>query len=748
MQTVNTYRQTHKNRMRTGRHIPFWLVMSVAALTGRTALAEAILQDVDFTTLPGKSVEVQMTFDSAPSEPKAYLIEQPPRLVLDLWDASSAMAAKMLSVRSGSIDSLHFAEANDRMRVVANLNNTADYNTRIEGNRLFLEVGSGVAQPVLQSAEARAEQSSSSARTDNNAASVQGVDFHRLEGDIGRITVDLSSADVGLDIVEEGGNIVVNLIGAGLKSNMQQRLDVQDFATPVNFIDTMVKGDHASILIKPAATPYDYMAYQSGSQLVLDFKPLTPAEKEEQNNLFPYTGEKIDLNFQNVEIRTVLQIIAEVSEKNLVVSDNVQGNITLRLKNVPWDQALDIVLKTKGLDKREAGNVLLVGTVSEIAEREAVELQSQQQEKEIAPLVTDFIQIDYRKASEIKERIIEAKMVSERGFAMADDETNTVMVRETPKQIAEIRSTIKRFDVEVPQVMVQARLVTASDNAAKELGIRWGAGYRGDKFIAGGSPSMPGPAIEPRFPPYTGGPDPVAPLNDPFGNPYTEEERDAISEQLTYLKDQAEFNAEGRYQNDMTIPSNMLVDLGLEAATSGLALGFFDGSFLLSAELLAMQTDGKLEIVSQPKVITTNGKPAVIKAGQEVPTRTIDSDGETTVEWKEVVLKLDVVPQIIPGDKVLLELIITEDTVGEVYDELGNRLINKQELRTSIVVNDGETVVLGGVLQKQSSESVSKTPFLGDLPVLGNLFKSRTGSSEKRELLIFITPQMIRESLR
>lgn len=728
MQTVNTYQRNSKNRMRTGRLVPFWLMLSVMALTGRTALAEAMLEDVTFTTLPGKSVEVEMRFDSAPAEPKAYLIEQPPRLVLDLWGAKNAMAEKMLSVRSGSIDSLHFAEANDRMRVVANLNNVVEYKTRVEGNSLVLEVGSGTAQQIMRSAEARAEKSSASAVMKDGAPRVQAVDFHRLEGDVGRITVDLSSADVGLDIVEEGGNIVVNLIGAGLSADMQQRMDVQDFATPVNFIDTMVKGEHASILIKPANVLYDYMAYQSGNQLVLDFKPLTAAEKEEQANLFPYTGEKIDLNFQNVEIRTVLQIIAEVAEKNLVVSDNVQGNITLRLKNVPWDQALDIVLKTKGLDKREAGNVLLVGTVSEIAEREAVEMQSQQQEKEIAPLVTDFIQIDYRKASEIKDRLTEAKMISERGFVMADDETNTLMVRETSKQIAEIRDVIKRFDIEVAQIMVQARLVTATDAAAKELGVRWGAGYRGDNYVIGGSPSF-------GETPFVHDPTITRPNpSDYFG--VTDEGLDA------YRADLEAFNA------TQQIPSNLLVDMGLEAATSGLAFGFIDGSFLLSGELLAMETDGRLEIVSQPKVITTNGKPAVIKAGQEVPTRTIDADGEVTVEWKEVVLKLDVVPQIIPGDKVQLELTITEDSVGEVYDELGNRLINKQELQTSIVVADGETIVLGGVLRNQTGEDVSKTPFLGDIPVLGNLFKSRITNSEKRELLIFITPQMIRESLR
>jgi len=717
---VNTKKRTQHNRMWTERRAPAWLLLSSMALAGPSAAwAEAVLKDVEFTTLPGKSIEIQMQFDSAPTAPKAYLIEQPPRLVLDFWDASNGLKDKLLAVRSGSVDSLHFAEANDRMRVVANLNDVVGYETRIEGNNLFLELGGQAAQSSSTVAAKPASSSvtqASQSTPEPQTVQATGIDFQRLEGNVGRITVDLATSNASLDIVEEGGNVVVNLTGAGLAKDLSQRLDVQDFATPVNFIDTLVKGDHATILVKPAAAPYDYMAYQTGSQLVLDFKPLTPKEQDERKNLFPYTGEKIDLNFQNVEIRTVLQIIAEVAEKNLVVSDNVQGEVTLRLKNVPWDQALDIVLKTKGLDKREAGNVLLVGTVEEIAEREAVEMQSQQQEKELAPLVTDFIQIDYRKASDIQARVTEAKLVSERGFAMADDETNTLMVRETAKQIAEIRDVIKRFDIEVAQVMVQARLVTASDSAAKELGVRWGAGYKGEKFTVGGSPNAG---------------------STPF-----------VHTPILTTGEAENLEDVDAYKEAITIPGNLMVDMGLDAATSGLAFGFIDGDFLLSGELLAMETDGRLEIVSQPKVITTNGKPAVIKAGQEVPTRTLDADGKMTVEWKEVVLKLDVIPQIIPGDKVQLELVITEDSVGEIYDELGNRLINKQELRTSVVVADGETVVLGGVLRNQTSEDLSKTPFLGDIPVLGNLFKSRVTDSEKRELLIFITPQMIRESLR
>ncbi len=722
MQTVNRHRRIETNRMQTQRLAPFWLLLSVLMLTlfGRTAMAQnAVLQDVSFATLPGKKIEIQLSFDAVPPTPKAYAIESPPRLVMDLWGASSALEQKMLAVKSGEVDSLHFAEANGRMRIVANLNAAVGYDIRTEGTQLFLELGGALASSssAAQVDSASANRAAPAARAaSDQRTQVQGIDFHRLEGDRGRITIDLTDAGAGLDIIEEGGNVVVNLTGANLDPALQQRLDVQDFATPVNYIDTMVDGANATILIKPGSAPYDYLAYQSGSQLVLDFQPLTPAEQKAKEDLFPYKGEKIDLNFQNVEIRTVLQIIAEVAEMNLVVSDKVQGDITLRLKNVPWDQALDIVLKTRGLDKREAGNVLLVGTVTEIAEREAVEMQSQQQEKELAPLTTDFIQIDYRKASDIKERIVEAKLVSERGFVMADDETNTLMVRETVKQIKEIRDTIKEFDVEVAQVMVQARLVTASNTAAKELGIRWGAGYQGDRLSVGGSPNFP---------------------STPFvHNPILTAEQAESVEDSEALKE------------NITIPGNLMVDLGIKRATSGISFGYLNDRFLLSAELLAMQTDGKLEIVSQPKVITTNGKPAVIKAGQEIPTRTVDNDGKATVEWKEVVLKLDVVPQIIPGDKVQLDLIITEDSVGEVYDDLGNRLINKQELRTSIVVSDGETVVLGGVLRNQTSESVSKTPLLGDLPVLGHLFKSRVTDNEKRELLIFITPEMIRESLR
>lgn len=692
MQTVNRNRWSETNRMQIRRLAPFWLLLGalMLALFGRTALAQtAVLQDVTFATLPNKKVEVEMHFVGTPPEPKAYLIETPPRLVIDLWGASNGMAQKQLTVRSGEVDSLHFAEANGRMRVVANLNAAAGYDIRAEGNSLLLQLG-GATATLPNTVKAEVTRSAPAATAQTEGTRIEGIDFHRLEGNVGRITIDMTDAGAGLDIVEEGGNVVVNLIGANLDAGTHQRMDVQDFGTPVNFIDTLVKGRNATVLIRPAlSVPYDYMAYQSGSQLVLDFKPLTPAEQQAQADLFPYDGEKIDLNFQNVEIRTVLQIIAEVAEKNLVVSDNVQGTITLRLKNVPWDQALDIVLKTKGLDKREAGNVLLVGTVQEIAEREAVEMQSQQNEITVAPLITDFIQIDYRKASDIKARLEEAKLVSERGFVMADDETNTLMVRETARQIEQIRKTIKIFDVEVPQIMVQARVVTASKDFAKNIGVRWGFNDRvsNNGWSLGSSAGTPG-----------------------------------------------------------NVNQNLQVDLGVPDAAGSIALGFLSTNFALSAELAALESDGTGEVISQPKVITTNGKPAMIKSGKEIGYQVVEND-DVEVEWKDVVLSLEVTPHLIPGGKVSLDLTIIEDTVGDILDT-GEIAIDTNELKTSVVVSDGETVVLGGVFKEESRNEVDKIPFFGDLPLIGAAFRNNVQEKTKNELLIFITPTMIRESLR
>jgi type IV pilus assembly protein PilQ len=456
----------------------------------------------------------------------------------------------------------------------------------------------------------------------------------------------------------------------------------------------MSSGNNTSILIRPTNEPYDYMAYQTGNQLVLDFKPLTPAEQADaERDRFPYSGEKIDLNFQDVAVRSILQIIAEVAEMNLVISDNVDqqaGNITLRLKNVPWDQALDIILKTKGLAKRESGNVLLIGTAQEIADRERQELESQKQVEELAPLVTEFIQIDYRSASELKDHIEAAKLVSERGFVLADDQTNVLMIRETAAQIEEIRRTLRRFDVEVAQIMIEARIVTANTDFTKNLGVRWGIadnGNLGDVTIGKTAAIGTGTA---------------------------------------------------------TAVPGLNVDLGT-ASNNTFAIGISGNSALLAAQISALESDGRGEVISQPKVITTNGKPAMIKSGQEIGYQTVE-DNDVQVEWKDVVLGLEVTPQLNPGDRISLDLKINQDTIGDTLST-GELSLNTNELETSVVVSDGETVVLGGVFQEESRNDVDKIPFFGDLPVIGAAFRNKVESRSKNELLIFITPKLVRNSL-
>ncbi|WP_372740558.1 type IV pilus secretin PilQ [Neptunomonas sp.] len=671
------------------------LLLTLLGLSQRVVAQEVVLQKSSFVALPGNKIEVKLDFDSVPPVPKAYTIDSPPRLVLDFWGVKNDLGSKSVDVKAGVVESLNFAQGNGRLRIVTNLNGMTDYRTFTEGNSLFVVFGE---KPNTSMAKTSSQAKPMSAKRNvldahNDKTRVQGIDFERVAGGVGRVVITLSDDQAGLNIEEEGNNVAVNFSGATLSASLQQRVNVQDFATPVMYVDAMASGRNTTVLIKPGAEPYDYMAYQTGSKLILDFKPLSRAEKDElKKNDFPYSGEKIDLNFQNVSVRSVLQILAEVAQLNLVVDDAVEGEITLRLKHVPWDQALDIVMKTRGLDKRQVGNVLLVAPAEDIAERERVELESQKQVEELSPLKTDFIQVDYRKASEMRSRIYEAKLVSERGFIVADDQTNVLMVRETTTKLEEIRRTLRKFDTEVAQIMVEARLVTASTEFTRNLGIKWGFGLTQGGFVADGGAGV------------------------------------------------GDYSTSGIG----TLTSGLGIDLGV-SPTSAIRLGYATNNLLISTELSALQSEGKAEIISQPKVITTNGKAARIQSGQEIPYQTVE-DGEVKIEFKDVVLSLDVTPQLNPGDRILLDLKINQDSLGETLPN-GEISIVNNELETSVVVKDGDTVVLGGVYKNEVSDVISKTPFLGDLPGIGALFRSKQVSDAKVELLIFITPKLIRESL-
>jgi len=677
------------------------LILGMLSVAQLASAQQVLLTGANFVALPGKKVELRFDFDAPPPTPKSYQIDQPPRIVMDLWGVQSDLNQKSLDVATGVVKQVRLAQTEGRLRVVTSLTDSAGFKTYTEGNSLYVVIGEGDAEVTQKRRLSKLEQVKAATRPDlagdPDSTRIMGIDFKRVGEGMGRVVISLSDDQAGVDILEEGNNVVVNLVGATLSKALEQRVDVQDFATPVLFIDSMGAGENTTVLVKPGAEPYNYLAYQTGNSLVLDFKPMTALESEErQKELFPYSGEPIDLNFQDVELRSVLQIIAEVSELNLVVSDNVGGNITLRLKNVPWDQALDIILKTKGLDQRTVGNVLLIAPAEEIAEREALEIENTKKIEELAPLQTEYIQVDFRKASDMMGHLQEAKMISERGFIMADDETNVLMVRETAKGMEEIRKTLRKFDVEVEQVLVEARLVTARSSITKDLGVKWGFGYNdvdnGKGIILNNN---------------------IGSID--FGSPPT--------------------------------AAGLMVDLGATVANpTSIAIGIKPGgSALLGLELSALESNGQAEIISQPKIVTMNGKTASIESGREIPFQTVE-DGEVKIEFKDVVLRLEVTPRINPGDRIAMDLLIKQDSLGDTTFN-GQITIDNNELVTSVVVPDGQTIVLGGVFQNESSETVNKTPLLGDLPVLGNLFKNKENTGIKTELLIFITPKLIRESL-
>ncbi|MEH6472837.1 MAG: type IV pilus secretin PilQ family protein [Halopseudomonas sp.] len=677
-----------------------WLISAACLLLTQTALAEVKIIDTAFVALPGNKLEVRIDFNEAPPLPRSYMIEQPARVVLDLLGTSNGLGTKSVDIKSGMVDTIHLAEVKDRVRVIANLYESAEYDTYIEGNSLYIIFGSGATEAVADAATTEPE-SETTATPTAQRTQVSSIDFRRVDGDIGRVLINLTDNKAGVDIVEEGNNIVVNLIGAQLPSALEERIDVQDFSTPVTFVDAMADGNNSSILIKPSAQPYDYLAYQSEDQLIVDFKPITDTDAEErQRQKFPYIGEKLSLNFQDIDIRSVLQIIADVTDMNLVVSDTVSGNITLRLKNVPWDQALELVLKTKSLDKRLTGNVMMIAPAAEIAERERFEIETNKQVKELKEPQTEFIQVNYAKASDIVALLgTEQGIMSSRGKVQADPRTNTLIVRDIDTSIAKIRKALKTLDIPVRQVMIEARLVTVRTDVSSELGVKWGFGYQrngsNNRLVLGAS--APG--------------------------------------------DTAQVGTPG-----LTTPTDLNVDLGAASlGASKFAIGLGSNTTLLQMELSALESDGNAEIVSQPKVITANGMPARIQSGDEIPFQTVE-DGEVSVEFKEVVLALDVTPQITPDNRLILDLKINQDSVGEELPN-GEVGIVTNEVETQVLVNNGETIVLGGVFQKEASQIVTKVPLLGDIPFIGRLFTRTAERNDKTELLIFITPKIIEESL-
>ncbi len=668
-----------------------------------SSLASAVtLEDVSFSSLPGERLEVTLKFDGQPPEPSGYTIERPARIAVDLSDTTSGLNSRSIPLGSGNAQSMTVVETKDRTRLIFNLVELAPYDTVRKDNSLVMTIGG---ESDGGAVTASTSMNSSSAKPSRSPDTLAGVDFRRGKDGEGRVIVDLGSPGTQVDLSELGGKIRLTMDGIAVPADLRRRLDVTDFATPVSRIDTFVEDGNAVVEIRPEGN-YDYIAYQSGSQFTVSVEKLSEEEAESRREeKFPYTGEKLSLNFQDIEVRSVLQLIADFTGLNLVASDTVGGSITLRLQNVPWDQALDLILKTKGLDKRQIGNVLLVAPADEIAAREKLELETTKQIAELAPVRLDIVQVNYAKAGDIVALIkADEELITDRGFVSSDVRTNTISVRESSEKLEEIRRLVSTWDVPVRQVSIEARIVRAQTNVAENLGVRWGgAAYDvsgNNVFSIGGSQGA------------------------------VEEARDAA----------------GGGTGGITFPGALAVDLGVSGdGASSFALGWGSQDFLVDLELSALETDGQAEVVSQPRVVTADRQTASIKSGEEIPYQEASSSGATSVSFKEAVLSLEVTPQITPDDKIIMDLVVNQDSRGEVT--AGIPSINTNEVTTQVLVGNGETVVLGGVFQSEVATQTTKTPFLGDIPYLGRLFKRTEKVNERSELLIFITPKIIKNDL-
>jgi type IV pilus assembly protein PilQ len=678
--------------------------VGVIAIGLWSSLAAAVtLEDVSFTSLPGEGLEVTMKFDGTPPEPKGYTIERPARIAVDLADTTSGLNQRSIPLGSGNAQSLTVVETKDRTRLIFNLVELVPHETVRNNNSLVMTIGGSGSAPVANARPAQSQSVPVASTSSSNA--LAGVDFRRGKDGEGRVIVDLGSTKAAVNLTELGGRIRLTMPDLEVPANLRRRLDVSDFATPVTRIDTFVEDGNAVIEIRPEGD-YDYIAYQSGREFTVSVEELSQEEAEiRREEKFPYTGEKLSLNFQDIEVRSVLQLIADFTGLNLVASDTVGGSITLRLQNVPWDQALDLILKTKGLDKRQIGNVLLVAPADEIAAREKLELETSKQIAELAPVRLDIIQVNYAKAADVVALIqADEELISSRGFVSSDARTNTISVRETADKLEEIRRLVATWDVAVRQVSIEARIVRAQTNVSESLGVRWGgAAYNVDG-------------------------DDVVTIGGSLGT---------LQQART---------AAGGGSSAISFPDALSVDLGVSGeGASSFAIGWGSDDFLVDLELSALESDGKAEIVSQPRVVTADRQTASIKSGQEIPYQEATSSGATSTEFKEAVLSLEVTPQITPDDKIIMDLIVNQDSRGEDTD--AGPAINTNSVTTQVLVANGETIVLGGIFESTNTRTITKTPFLGDIPYLGRLFKRTQTSDLRSELLIFITPKIIKNDL-
>jgi len=662
----------------------------------------AELRSLDYSAMPGDKAKIQLTFSEPVDKPNSFATDDPARIVIDFAGVQNKLTERTRQVNVGATRSISAVEAGDRTRMVINLLQKVPYTITQNGNQMMITIESG-----RQAVSARPG-------LGDDSTTVTDVDFRRGENGEARLIVQLDSDDAAMDVREERGNIVVDLANVTLPDKLNRRLDVVDFATPVKYIDAESMANATKLTLMTEGR-YEHLAYQSERTLVVEVKPLPDEPQAGARDEFGYTGEKLSLNFQNIEVRAVLQLLADFTGMNLVTSDTVTGNLTLRLKNVPWDQALDIILKSKGLAMRQSGNVMMVAPAAEIAAREKQELEAQKQLVELEPLYTEIVEVKFAKADQLATLLSTAGsqgggasssgdrgFLSKRGSITIDQRTNSLLIRDTAEHLEEIQQVIEHLDKPVRQVLIESRIVIANNDFNKELGVRFGASTQND--------------------------------NSSLGQFATSGNLDGTTQII---------NGEDLEQED-----RLNVDLPVTnaAGTIGLALAKLPLGMILELELSAMQAEGRGEIISSPRVITSNQQQATIEQGTEIPYQEASSSGATSVSFKEAVLKLDVIPQITPDDRIVMDLEVSQDQVGSIFN--GVPSIDTRSVQTQVLVDNGETVVLGGIYEQNTQDNIERVPFFGDLPYVGFLFKNTQKTDQKRELLVFVTPKIVKEGLQ
>ena len=651
----------------------------------------------------GKTVVRVTTKDALKSVPPNFAITSPARIAFDFPNTVNALGQSSKNIGEGALQSMNMVQGAGRTRMVLNLSSPVPHKARIDGKDLIITLSA----PAVAQSGAGANFAEGEA---NASHAVRNIDFRRGPQGSGRVVVDLSDSSTGIDIHRQGQNIVVDFLKTSLPEKLRKRFDVADFATPVQVVSAYQKGDNVRMVIQPKGN-WEHNAYQSDNQFVVEVKPVNNAKLSSPK----FTGEKLSLNFQDVPVRNVLNVIADFTNLNIITSDTVTGNITLRLKDVPWDQALDIILKTRGLDMRRQGNVIWIAPADELATREKLALEAAKQIDELEQTQTESFQLNYQKAADVQKLLSDPnqRILSKRGSAVVDSRTNTLFVQDTPTRLADVRKLIAKIDIPVRQVMIEARIVEANDTFSRNLGARLGYNEAGSghKFL--GDPNT-------RF--TMGGS--MASVGYQTGQNVTQPD----------------------FLNQMT--NSNLPAAGLNSFNAGqFAFTLFDSAMtrFLNLEISALEADGKGKVISSPRVLTADQVEAVIEQGTEIPYQQATSSGATAVAFRKANLSLKVKPQITPDGNVIMTLDVNNDAPGTTTP--AGVQINTKHVKTEVLVENGGTVVIGGIYQQSTRTDTTKVPLFGDLPFVGWMFKNKAETRSKTELLVFITPKIVNERL-